>query len=99
MGPLVAVTFVGTVIEWRGPAPFLFVPMPDEHIGELHHAARQASYGWGMVPVEAAIGPAVFKTSLFPRNGGYLLPVKVAVQRAAGISVGDRVRVSITVAG
>jgi len=95
--PLAEIAFAGTVIEWRGPAPFLFVAVPDELVGELRYAAREASYGWGVVPVSAAINGAAFTTSLFPRDGGYLLPVKVAVRKAAGVGLGDRVQVRITV--
>lgn len=95
--PLAEIAFAGTVVEWRGPAPFLFVPVPEEMVGELRYAARLASYGWGVVPVKATINDVAFTTSLFPRNGGYLLPVKVAVQRATGVGLGDRVEVRITV--
>ena len=41
------VAFRGPVIEWRGPAPFHFVAVPDEWYGEVREAARIASYGWG----------------------------------------------------
>lgn len=95
--PLAEIAFAGTVIEWRGPAPFLFVAVPEELVGELRYAARLASYGWGVVPVSAVINNAAFTTSLFPRDGGYLLPVKVAVQKAAKVRLGDRVEVRITV--
>jgi hypothetical protein len=91
--------FSGTVIEWRGPAPFLFVAVPDEWVAELRYAAPLASYGWGVVPVAAELDGVPFTTSLFPRGGGYLLPVKVAVQKAAGIGIGGPVNVRITVAG
>lgn len=96
-GPLLEIAFRGTAIEWRGPAPFLFVPVPEEHVGEVRFAARQASYGWGCVPVSARIGEFAFTTSLFPRDGGYLLPVKVAAQRACGIGLGDAVDVTMRV--
>ena len=92
------ITFAGDVIEWRGPAPFLFVPVQPEHVDELRFAARQASYGWGCIPVQAQIGSARFTTSLFPRDGGYLLPVKLAVQRAETVGLGDRVDAVITIA-
>lgn len=95
--PLASVAFEGRIIEWRGPAPFLFVPVPDEHIGEVGWAAREASYGWGVIPVEARIGDVEFTTSLFPKDGSYLLPVKVAVQRAAGVGLGDKVHVNIRI--
>lgn len=95
--PLARIAFTAAIIEWRGPAPFLFLPVPDEHLGEIAYAARLASYGWGCVPVEARIGATGFTSSLFPRDGGYLLPVKVAVQRAERVGPGDRVAVEMRV--
>lgn len=97
--PLASIAFQAAIIEWRGPAPFLFVPIPEEHFGEIRWAAREASYGWGVVPVEARIDGVTFKTSLFPRDGSYLLPVKIAVQRAANLALGDVVRVQLQIYG
>ena len=95
--PLASIEFEAAIIEWRGPAPFLFVPVPKEHFGEIRWAAREASYGWGVVPVEALIDGVAFKTSLFPRDGSYLLPVKIAVQRATNLVLGDNVQVQLKV--
>ncbi|SEH16765.1 protein of unknown function [Sphingopyxis sp. YR583] len=89
--------FETVIIEWRGPAPFLFAPVPDEHIGAIRYAAMTESYGWGVVPVVATIGDTLFATSLFPREGGYLLPVKVAVQKSEQVGVGDRIAVRMRV--
>ncbi len=94
---LARMTFTGAIVEWRGPAPFLFVPVPDEHVAELRYASREASYGWGCIPVVARIGDTDFTTSLFPRDEAYLLPVKVAVQRAERVGLGDRVTVTIAI--
>jgi hypothetical protein len=55
------------------------------------------TYGWGVIPVEAQVGGADFTTSLFPKDGGYLLPLKDAVRRPAGITVGDEISVELTV--
>ena len=30
--PLASVEFEAEIVEWRGPAPYLFVPVPDEHV-------------------------------------------------------------------
>jgi len=95
--PLAELEFEGRIIEWRGPAPFLFVAIPERQVGEVSYAARQASYGWGCVPVEARIGGTEFTTSLFPRGETYLLPVKVAVQKAERIGLGDEVLVAMQV--
>lgn len=94
---LLSVDFEAEVIEWRGPAPFVFATIPAGLVGEIRFAARQASYGWGVVPVEANIAGHVFRTSLFPRDGLYLLPVKRAVQNATGIALGDRVTVTLRI--
>jgi len=94
---LADVAFVGEVIEWRGPAPFFFVAVPPEWVGELRYAARLASYGWGVVPVQATIGGVPFTTSLFPRDGGYLLPLKLAVRAKGKIGLGDMAAVEIRV--
>jgi hypothetical protein len=94
---LADIGFTAEVIEWRGPAPFYFAVVPDVHVGELRYAARQASYGWGVVPVTAEVEGAEFTTSLFPRADGYLLPLKLAVRRATGIALGDPISVRLRV--
>lgn len=91
------VVFTGRVIEWRGPSPFYFATVPEEQAADIHEVAAMATYGWGAVPVEARIGGTGFTTSLFPRNGGYLLPLKNAVRRPQGLAAGDDVTVHVTV--
>ncbi|WP_457032762.1 DUF1905 domain-containing protein [Kitasatospora sp. P5_F3] len=91
------IVFSGRVIEWRGPSPFYFVPVPAEQAAEVRQVAAMATYGWGVVPVEARIEGTAFATSLFPRDGGYLLPLKIAVRRPQGLSAGDDVTVAMTV--
>jgi hypothetical protein len=56
-----------------------------------------ATYGWGVIPVSARIGEVVFDTSLFPKDGGYLLPLKNAVRKPQGLTAGDEVTVVMTV--
>ena len=61
-------TFTGEVIEWRGPAPYLFVAMTPEDSEDLREQARGLIY-WGQVPVRVTIGDSEFTTALFPRDG------------------------------
>ncbi|MEY9845981.1 DUF1905 domain-containing protein [Streptacidiphilus sp. MAP5-3] len=89
--------FTGNVFEWRGPAPFYFVAVPDEQSADVREVAAQASYGWGVIPVDARIGGTAFSTSLFPKDGGYLLPLKNAVRRPERLAEGDEVTVQMTV--
>ncbi|MCL6670435.1 DUF1905 domain-containing protein [Streptomyces panaciradicis] len=89
--------FTGRVIEWRGPAPYYFVSLPDEESADVREVAASATYGWGVVPVEARVGEVAFTTSLFPKDGGYLLPLKNAVRVPQGMAAGDEVTVRMTV--
>ncbi|MFE9248640.1 DUF1905 domain-containing protein [Streptomyces sp. NPDC007088] len=89
--------FTSRVIEWRGPSPFYFAPVPEEQAAGIGEVAAMATYGWGVIPVEARIGATGFTTSLFPKDGGYLVPLKQAVRKRVGLSVGDAVTVEITV--
>jgi Domain of unknown function (DUF1905) len=93
----VQLEFTGDVWHWRGPAPFHFVTVPGEQSAALSDVARSVSYGWGMVPVRARIGGTEWTTSLWPKDGGYVLPVKDAVRRAEELDVGDTVTARLTV--
>jgi hypothetical protein len=89
--------FTGDVWFWRGPAPFHFVTVPEDESDELQAAAAFVSYGWGMIPVEVRIGSTRWTTSLWPKDGGYVVPLKDLVRNAEGIDVGDTVAVRLTV--
>lgn len=88
-------SFRGPVVEWRGPAPYYYVQVPEAASAEIEELAASVTYGWGAVPVEARLGDVVFTTSLFPKDGRYLLPLKDAVRRPAGVTVGDVVAVEL----
>ena len=90
--------FFGEVWEWRGPSPFFFVSVPAEESAELEALSSLVTYGWGMIPVEATIGLTRWTTSLFPKDGRYVVPLKGAVRTAEGIGIGDTVKVRLGVA-
>jgi hypothetical protein len=50
-----------------------------------------------MIPVSAQIGRTAWTTSLFPKDGGYIVPVKDKVRRAEKLEVGDTVTIGLTV--
>ena len=89
--------FSGEVIKWRGPAPFLFVSVPTDLSAEIKTISSMVTYGWGVIPAIVTIGTTEYKTSLFPRGENYLVPVKIAVQRAEGVQLGDLVAVRMEV--
>lgn len=89
--------FSGELWFWRGPSPYHFVTVPDEESAELQAASALVTYGWGMIPVAARIGGTGWTTSLFPKDGGYVVPVKDLVRSAEGLEVGDQVTVRLVV--
>ena len=93
----VNVEFSAEIWFWKGPAPFHWVTVPDEECGPLEATVPLVSYGWGMIPVQAQIGDTRWTTSLTPKDGQYILPLKDAVRRAERIELGDVVAVRLTV--
>jgi hypothetical protein len=89
--------FSGELWFWKGPAPWHFITVPEEDCGELEFSSSFVSYGWGMIPVTAHIGATGWQTSLFPKDGRYIVPVKAAVRKAERLEVGDTVDVRLAV--
>ncbi|HEY7596576.1 MAG TPA: DUF1905 domain-containing protein [Actinophytocola sp.] len=89
--------FTGEMWFWKGPAPWHFVTVPDEESGALEAASSFVTYGWGMIPVAARIGRTGWATSLYPKGGRYIVPVKTRVRKAEDLSVGDVVTVHLSV--
>ncbi len=87
--------FVADVFEWRGPAPFHFVRVPDDIAVEIKILAPTLTYGWGVIPAEVSVGATTVTTSVFPKDGGYLVPLKDALRKPEGIALGDTVTVDL----
>jgi Domain of unknown function (DUF1905) len=89
--------FSGPIWHWAGPSPYFFVRVPEPECRAIKAAAKLVSYGWGMIPVRVRIGETEWKTSLFPKDGQYLVPVKDKVRKAEGLAEGDVVTVQMDV--
>lgn len=89
--------FIGELIEWRGPAPYHFIRVPPDVADELHSLAPVLSYGWGVIPVTVRIGSSEWTTSLFPKDGGYLVPIKDRIRFAEGLVLADVVSVELAI--
>jgi hypothetical protein len=90
-------TFSGEIWFWKGPSPWYFVTVPEPECAELEAASQFVSYGWGMIPVTARIGSTEWTTSLFPKEGSYVVPLKTVVRKAEGLDEGDTVTVRLAV--
>jgi hypothetical protein len=73
------------------------VTVPEAESELIAAASELVTYGWGMIPVTGVVGDTSFTTSLWPKNGGYIVPLKDAVRRAESIAIDDVVRVTLTI--
>ena len=88
--------FSGEIWFWRGPSPFHFVTVPEEESQDIEAISGEVTYGWGCIPVTARVGKTKFTTSLFPKDGGYIVPIKAAVRKSEKLELGDTVDVRLT---
>lgn len=89
--------FTGELWYWRGPSPYHFITVPEGVCVGLRAVSALVTYGWGMIPVKVGIGKSAFETSLFPRDGGYVVPIKDVVRNAEGLADGDTVTVELAI--
>jgi hypothetical protein len=91
------IEFSGEIWYWRGPAPWYYVTVPANECHELKAMSGFVTYGWGMIPACVRIGKTEWKTSLFPRDGRYVVPIKASVREAEHLTEGDVVSVRLEV--
>ena len=91
------IEFNGKIWFWHGPAPWYFVTVPAQHSRDLKAISGFVTYGWGMIPADVRIGKTEWKTSLFPKNGRYIVPIKASVRKAENLEEGDKVTVRLEV--
>lgn len=91
------IDFSGEIWFWKGPAPWYFVTVPDEQCLDLKAVSGRVTYGWGMIPVHVRIGKTEWTTSLFPKDGSYIVPVKASARKAEKLEEGDKVKVRLEI--
>ena len=89
--------FSGKIWYWRGPSPYYFVTLPAEQSQDIKMISKSVTYGWGVIPVTVRIGRTEFKTSLFPKDNRYIVPIKVVVRKAEKLEEGDKVAIHLKV--
>jgi hypothetical protein len=91
------ITFSGPIWFWKGPAPWYFVTVPTQPSSDLRVIASGVTYGWGVIPVTARIGATAWETSLFPKDGCYIVPIKASVRKAERLAEGDTVAIRLDI--
>ena len=91
------IEFTGKIWYWRGPAPWFFVTVPAKESHDLQAILGFVTYGWGMIPADVRIGKTRWRTSLFPKDGRYIVPIKASVRKVEDLEEGDEVAVQLEV--
>jgi len=91
------IEFIGEIIYWRGPSPWYFVAIPERQSEDIIAISNMVTYGWGVIPAQVSIGNTEWKTSLFPKDGLYLIPIKASVRKAENLDVSNAVIVQIDI--
>jgi predicted component of type VI protein secretion system len=71
--------------------------VPPSESAELKEILSQVTYGWGMIPVIAQIGDTKWETAMFPKDGSYILPLRLNVRKAQNLQEGDSPHATISV--
>jgi hypothetical protein len=91
------IEFSGAIWLWKGPAPWHFVTVPPEACEDIKAISGLVTYGWGMIPVTVRIGATEWKTSLWPKENSYIVPIKTTVRKAERLDIGDTVAICLEI--
>ena len=89
--------FKAKIWQWRGPAPYYFVTVPDEESVEIKHISKMVTYGWGMIPAAITVNKTTVKTALFYKNGNYIVPLKLSLRTTEKLLEGDEITIALQV--
>lgn len=76
----------------------MFAKIPDKQAEQIKEISKMLTYGWGVIPCTVTIGKTSATTSLFPKDGGYLVPIKVALSKPEQIAFGQSVKITLEMA-
>ena len=91
------IEFSGKILFWKGPAPWFFVTVPAQQSRDIKAISGLVTYGWGVIPVYVRIGKTEYQTSLFPKDGRYLVPIKASVRKEENLEKGDKVTIRLEI--
>ncbi len=102
------VAFTAEPFPWQSDAQsWVFVRLPEDLAADVAELAADAAEragqrrGFGSIRVDVRIGTTEWRTSLFPQAAsptaprGYVLPLKAAVRKSAGVEIGRPVTLEI----
>ena len=97
IGDALELSFSGELWHWRGPAPYHFISVPPDGVRAIKRIAAAVTYGWGMIPGDVRIGQSAWRTALWPKDAGYVIPIKDRYRKAERLALGDVVAVELVI--
>jgi hypothetical protein len=88
--------FKSEIQLWQGKAAWHFIIISKKLSLQIKGFEEKPRKGFGSMPVQVNVGKSQWKTSIFPKDGTYLLPIKALIRKNEKISAGDRVEVELT---
>ena len=71
--------------------------LPEQISQEIQEQSAEITYGWGMIPVTATIGKTTFETSMFRKNGTYVLPIKNLVRLPETLVLDESYKIHLSI--
>ena len=96
-GKLKKYGFKAKVWKYKGPAGWYFVTLPRKLSMTIRKNHGLSEEGWGRLKANASIGKCKWQTAIWfdSKAGGYLLPIKASVRKAADVDAGSSISVSL----
>jgi hypothetical protein len=93
----VVVTFDAELWIWtaRRAESWTFVSLPAEASEDIRELIAGPRRGFGSLRVQVTVGRTTWKTSIFPGDTNYVLPIKRAVRTAEGLEEGDVATITV----
>lgn len=94
-------SFRGKVWKHRGSAGWYFVTLPKTLSKAIRNDHGLSEEGWGRLKANASTSDCKWKTAIWfdSKVMSYLLPIKVSVRKAAEISAGSSISVTLHLQG
>ena len=71
--------------------------IPEEDSRDIKEISNHVTYGWGVIPARVQVGRTSWTTSLFPKDGRYLVPIKANIRKAEQLDAGDTVTIRLEI--
>ena len=87
------------VKRFPGMEAWHFAEVPVKTSAQIKKIFGHMARGWGSLRVQAVIGDTSWKSSIFPdkKSKTYVLPLKIAVRKAEGITSGKTIALKLEV--